>query len=258
MVILGDPARFVSFLVAALMLTLLAGLIWRQLARRKTPPRDPVRLHRWFRGYHYDWATGTVVDVSHISHRQRELAIVGNTGQGIALSRAYAGDVITVVEEVTLLFDGGQHDIRVSFTDDEHDATTLPVFQGCEGHRVTALWRRHKDAAHGEYVVFRDWTTGRNLDHPAASPYIHHSDAPIFSVVPVVVLGWIVGVWTNLPFAHGIVRDVLFAAAFGLLWFAIQFLIGTIDRGRSVEQLSRALHVIGARDAAPENPNAAP
>jgi len=250
-----------TLIVAGAMLFVLAFLVWRQLRKRKAPPHDPVKLHRWFRDYQYDWATGTAVNVTYTEHHQgRWLAIEGGSGDGYALDRGRVGLVTTIFEEVTIVFEGGQHDINVSFSEDGRGGSAFPVFRGREGHRITAIWRRRsKGEERGKYVVFRDWTTGRNLDHPAASPYIHQSDAPIFSFGPVLVLGWIVGqsaYW--LPFFDGLSRNFLLAIVAGAIWFAIQFIVGTMDRHRSDDQLAQALLVIGANDAAPQDPRAAP
>jgi len=259
---LEEGERTATTIISGAMLLILAGLVWRQLGKRKAPPQDPAKLHRWFHGYHYDWATGTVTNVTDMTRETDRIVV--RTSRGIEyqpLPANEAGVSRTMVsEEATILFDGGKHDISVSFSGDVYDGLAFPVFHECEGHRITAIWRRRlRGEERGEYVVFRDWTTARNLDHPAASPHIHQSDAPIFSFVPIIVLGWIVGNSTNwLPLPHGVSRNLLFAAGFALVWFGVQLVIGTIDRGRSDEQLAQALLVIGANDAAPQDPKAAP
>lgn len=257
---MGTAARSATLIVAAAMLVLLGVLVWRQLRRRKIPPEDPVALHRWFRDYHYDWTTGTVANYTHVKQEETHVHAYAASGGSVALSRESIAITTTVYEEFTILFDGGWHDVSVKFTEDGRENMVFPAFSGREGHRMTAVWRRRsKGDERGTYVVFRDWTKAGNVDHPAASPHIHHSDAPIFSFVPVVVLGWIVGTSTGwLPGFDGISRNFLVALGFGLVWFAVQFIASTIDRGRSDEQLARALLVIGADDTAPQNPKAAP
>jgi len=159
---LEEGERTATTIISGAMLLILAGLVWRQLGKRKAPPQDPAKLHRWFHGYHYDWATGTVTNVTDMTRETDRIVV--RTSRGIEyqpLPANEAGVSRTMVsEEATILFDGGKHDISVSFSGDVYDGLAFPVFHECEGHRITAIWRRRlRGEERGEYVVFRDWTT---------------------------------------------------------------------------------------------------
>src|SRR5262245_6273296 len=86
---LGATGQRITLAVAGVMLLLLATLIWRQLRKRRSPPQDPEKLHRWFREYEYDWATGTAVNVTSMQRGDNFLVartLTGTDSQPLAAS----------------------------------------------------------------------------------------------------------------------------------------------------------------------------
>src|SRR6185436_16633333 len=98
-----------------------------------------------------------------------------------------------------------------------------------QDHRVTAMWRRSRNGDAGGYVAFKDWTRQTSIEHPAIVEARTRSLAFLWTFIPALVLGYLVGYATDFaPFVDGKPRTVLMTSRFGAVWFGIQFAIGAI------------------------------
>ena len=260
-------------LLGAAMIVLIAFSVLRLLTTRSEfdPSNPRVLRGGWRSRAHVDWATGVMGDYSARKDIEVVVKLQPTSARGDPNNptqeqlRGVYWYIRHYFEDFALVTPAGKHEVylyhrtrtRQPPQPGEPEDTWDGTVRGLVGQRLSAVWAGTSKKRPGHYLLFLAWDKGQAFEIEGPSVTLLAPAAATWMVVPMVVLGYLIGAWTGILGTLGprLLRGLAMAAVGLVLWLVVTWLLHALRSSRFHKtQVDVFAELIDPRDALPADP----